>query len=66
MKGFILFLTVIAVISVVINITMLDFNNFLGKENLIALIGIFAALSAIALLGVLFLSKRIQQRIKKK
>ncbi|QLE01274.1 hypothetical protein HX109_06725 [Galbibacter sp. BG1] len=64
MKVFTIILIVVAFAMIGINVTMLDFNNLLVGDSLVAIIGIVASLCAILLLAIFYQSKRIQQKIK--
>ncbi|OUS01398.1 hypothetical protein A9Q86_06330 [Flavobacteriales bacterium 33_180_T64] len=64
MKYFTILVTIIALGLIVYNATMLDFDNLFEGKSIIALITILASLCAIALLQVLRLSKRVDQKLK--
>jgi len=66
MKTFIVILVLVAFSMIGVNITMLDFENPLVGDSLVAVIGIGASMSAILLLAIFWQSKRIQQQIKEK
>ncbi|HLV63946.1 hypothetical protein [Galbibacter sp.] len=66
MKTFVIILVLIAVGMIGVNISMLDFENPLEGDSLVAVIGIGAALAAVLLLAIFWQSKRIQQLIKEK
>jgi LPXTG-motif cell wall-anchored protein len=66
MKIFTLVISIIALALVVFNITKLDFNNILEGDSTIALIGIVASLSVLALLFIFKKSKAIQEKLNKK
>lgn len=66
MKTFVIILVLIAVGMIGVNISMLDFENPLEGDSLVAVIGIGAALAAVLLLAIFWQSKRIQQLIKDK
>ena len=66
MKIFTLVISIIALALVVFNITKLDFNNLLEGDSTIALIGIVASLSVLALLFIFKKSKAIQEKLNKK
>ncbi|AIY12811.1 MULTISPECIES: hypothetical protein [Cellulophaga] len=57
-------LIVIAVALIVYNATVIDFNNPLQGDSVIALIGIVAALCAIVLIVIFMMSKKIQQKVE--
>ena len=59
-------LIILAIILIAYNVTMLDFENLLEGDSIVALIGIFAALSAIVLLLIFITSRKIQEKVGKK
>lgn len=66
MKYFTIIVTIIAIALIAYNATKLDFNHLFNGESVIALITILASLCAIALLQVLRLSKRVDDKLKGK
>ncbi len=62
MKIFIYILILLSLGVIVYNFTILNFDNLLGKESSIALIGILAAAIVIVLLGILLTSKAIDRK----
>lgn len=66
MKYFNILVTLIAVVLIIYNTTMLDFNDLFEGQSIIALITIFASLCAIVILQVLRLSKKVDQKLKGK
>ena len=56
-------LLILAMALIAYNSTILDFQNLLKGDSLIALIGILAALCAIVLLLIYNTSKKIQKKI---
>lgn len=62
MKIFTIILIVLAVALIVVNITMLDFNNLFGGDSLVGLIGITASVCAVLILLIFRMSKAIQDR----
>lgn len=66
MKVVSIILILFAVLVIIYNFTLLDFSNPLEGDSMVAIIGMLAALCAIALLVVLLLSRKIQQQIKNK
>lgn len=56
-------LIVLALALIVYNVTMVDMQNPLEGDSLVALIGIAAALCAIVLLLIYQTSKRIQRKL---
>ncbi len=63
-KTFILILIVLAILLIAYNVTLIDFNNPLEGNSIIALIGILAALCAIVLLLIFMTSRNIQDKIE--
>lgn len=61
MKIFIYTLIAIALGLIVFNITLLDFNNLLKGNSLIALIGIVASLCAVCILLIFRTAKSIDE-----
>ncbi|MDV7137463.1 hypothetical protein R3X28_01180 [Maribacter sp. TH_r10] len=53
----------LAIALVGYNVTLIDFNNPLEGNSVIALIGILAALCAIVILLIFLTSKKIQKKI---
>ncbi|MDB2464079.1 hypothetical protein N9W69_04600 [Flavobacteriaceae bacterium] len=64
MKYFRYVLISIAIILIVYNATILDFNALLQGDSQIALIGILASASVIVLLLILIQAERVKQRHK--
>lgn len=64
MKIFIYFLMVVALGVIIYNLTLLDFNDVLGKESTLALIGILSAACVLVLLSILLTSKAIAKKDK--
>ena len=64
MKIFIYTLLAIAIGLIVFNITLLDFNNLLEGDSLIALIGILASLCAVCILIIFKISKNIDEKTR--
>ena len=58
-------LIVLAIVLIAYNVTILDFDNPLQGDSMVAMIGIVAALCAIVLLLIYITSKRIQEKIEK-
>ncbi|OIQ17680.1 MAG: hypothetical protein BM557_08305 [Flavobacterium sp. MedPE-SWcel] len=65
MKFFIYTLIVLALGLIIFNITILDFNNILEGNSLIALIGIIASLCAVCILLILKTSKSIEEKTRR-
>ncbi len=62
MKFFIYTLMAIALALIIFNITLLDFNNLLEGNSLIALIGIIASLCAVCILIIFKVAKSIDEK----
>lgn len=62
-KKLTIFIIVIAIALIAYNATLLDFNNLLEGNSIIALIGIMASLIAIILIFVFNASKKVQKKI---
>ncbi len=56
-------LILIAIALIAYNVTLLDFQNLLEGNSIIALIGIVASLCAIVLLLIYMTSKKIQKKV---
>ena len=65
MKIFIYTLIAFAIGLIVFNITLLDFDNLLGGDSLIALIGIVASLCAVCILIIFKISKNIEEKTRR-
>ena len=57
-------LIIIAFALIIYNATLLNFENLLQGDSIIALIGIVASLCAIILLVIFMMSKKIQKKIE--
>ncbi|NDI99457.1 hypothetical protein GWA97_10265 [Flavobacterium sp. LaA7.5] len=64
MKIFIYTLIAIALGLIIFNITLIDFNNPLQGNSLIALIGIIASLCAVCILIIFKMAKSIEDKTK--
>jgi hypothetical protein len=64
MKIFTYIITFVAIGLIIFNFTILDFNNLLQGDSLIALIGIIAILCAVLVLLIFRLSKSIEEKLK--
>ncbi len=64
MKLFTIIVTIIAIILIGFNITQINFDSPFEGQSVVALITIFASLCAIALLQILRLSKKVNQKLK--
>ncbi len=65
-KSLIIVLIVLAILLIAYNATVLDFDNPVAGDSLIALIGIVAALCAIVLLLIFITAKKIEKKVGKK
>lgn len=64
MKIFIYTLITIAVALIIFNITLLDFDNLLTGNSLVALIGIIASLCAVCILVIFRMAKSIEEKTR--
>ncbi|WP_040252298.1 hypothetical protein [Psychroserpens mesophilus] len=64
MKFFTIIVTIIAIVLIGYNSTEIDFEAPFEGQSVVALITIFASLCAIALLQILRLSKKVDQKLK--
>lgn len=64
-KTFTIILIVVAVALIAYNVTLVNFENPLEGNSIIALIGIVASLCAIILLLIFMTSKKIQDKVNK-
>jgi hypothetical protein len=64
MKIFTYIIILIAIGLIIFNFTVLDFDNLLQGDSLIALIGIIAILCAVLVLLIFRLSKSIEEKLK--
>lgn len=62
-KKFTIVLIILALALIAYNVTVIDFNDPLGEDSIIAVIGVVAALCAIVLLLILLTSRKIQKKI---
>lgn len=63
-KTLLIILIILALALIAYNVTIVDFENPLQGDSLIALIGILAALSAIVLVLIYHTSRNIQKKIE--
>ncbi|NER09778.1 hypothetical protein SAMN06265375_101703 [Muriicola jejuensis] len=59
-------LILLALALIAYNVTIIDFNEPLGEQSIIAVIGVVAGLCAIVLLLILLTSRKIQKKIDDK
>lgn len=64
MKIFIYTLIGLAVALIIFNITLLDFENLLEGDSLVAIIGIIASLCAVCILLIFKMAKNIDERTR--
>lgn len=64
MKIFIYILIALSLVVIAYNISVLNFEDLLGEESAIALIGIVSAACVIVLLSILLTSKAIDRKSK--
>ena len=64
MKLFTIIVTVLAIVLIGFNMTRINLDAPFKGQSVVALITIFASLCAIALLQVLRLSKKVNQKLK--
>ncbi len=64
MKIFTTFLIFVAIALIIFNVTLLDFNNPLEGNSMVALIGIAAAFCAVFILLIFKMSKKIDEKLK--
>lgn len=63
-KTFSIVLIILAVVLITYNVTLIDFDEPLKGNSIVALIGIVASLCAILLLIIYLTSKKIQKKIE--
>jgi hypothetical protein len=63
-KTFSIVLIILAVVLITYNVTLIDFDEPLKGNSIVALIGIVASLCAILLLIIYLPSKKIQKKIE--
>ena len=66
MRIFILFLTLSAFGFVIYNLPLIDYNNPLGDDSIIAVITTVCGLCVLLILSILYISKKIEKTIKSK
>lgn len=66
MKYLHLFLSIVAISLIGYNATFIDFSDLSSEKSIIAMIGICACLCALTLIGLLYSSRKIAQKIKSK
>jgi len=63
-KKLTILLIILAILLIAYNVTLINFENPLEGDSIIAIIGIVAALCAIVLLLVFTVSKKIQKKLE--
>jgi len=63
MKYFIYFILALAIILIVYNITLIDFNNILGDKSIVPVSTVLAGLCSILILLILLVSKKISKKV---
>ena len=66
MKIFTYTLVVIALALIIFNVTLLDFDNILEGESMIALIGLAASFCAVFILLIFRMSKVLEEKLNDK
>lgn len=64
-KTLLIILIVLAVALIAYNVTLVNFENPLEGDSIIALIGIAASLCAVVLILIFITSKKIQDKVNK-
>lgn len=64
MKILSIILGVIALGLIIFNLTVIDFNAPFDGNNKVAVITILASLCVMLMMGILYISKRIEQKVK--
>ncbi|MGV3460292.1 MAG: hypothetical protein ACO1N9_07555 [Flavobacterium sp.] len=64
MKIFIYALIAIAVALIAFNVTLLDFDNLLAGNSLVALIGIISSMCAVCILLIFRMAKTIEEKTR--
>jgi len=66
MKKLIVVLSILAILIIVFNITLIDFNEFFSEKNTVAIITIIAGLCCVILLRIVKVSNKIKNYNKEK
>lgn len=64
MKILSIILSVIALGLIIFNLTVIDYDAPFDGNNKVAVITILASLCVILMMGILYISKRIEQKVK--
>ncbi|WP_430907276.1 hypothetical protein [Maribacter sp. 2-571] len=62
-KALSIILMILAIALISYNVTLLDFDNLLEGDSVVALIGIVASLCAMVLLLIFMTSRKIQKKV---
>lgn len=66
MKIFTNILVILALVLIVFNISLLDFNNLFEGNSMVACIGVAASICAVLILLIFRLSKNIEEKMNDK
>lgn len=66
MKVFLKLLLIVSTALVIYNAAHIDFKDPFGADSIVALITVMAGLCVILIVGILWVSKKIEDTIKKK
>jgi len=66
MKKTIIIISVLAILIIVFNITLIDFNEFFSEKNTVAIVTIIAGLCCLILLRIVKVSNKIKNYNKEK
>lgn len=66
MKKIIVVLSILAILIIVFNITLIDFNEFFSEKNTVAIITIIAGICCLVLLRIVKVSNKIKNYNKEK
>jgi hypothetical protein len=66
MKKIIIIISVLAILIIVFNITLIDFNVFFSEKNTVAIITIIAGICCLVLLRIVKVSNKIKNYNKEK
>jgi hypothetical protein len=65
MKIFIYIIIALSAVMLIFNLTKLDFDHLFDGDSSVALIGVFSAACAIALMCILLVSRKIAKKSKR-
>ena len=66
MKKIIVVISILAILIIVFNITLIDFNEFFSEKNTVAIITITAGICCLVLLRIVKVSNKIKNYNKEK